>query len=1082
MNRASQAASDVSIEAEFQRFRECGDIAALGRVFDATSPRLLALAARASGAAGEAEDLVQATFLKALTHRDQWDEARPLWPWLAGILVHRAQDAGRRRSVRMATPLQPGDGVQGGAADPAELAALDDDLRSVMDAVEKLEEPYRELLALRIERGYDTPDLARQLGRPAATIRVQLSRGRERLEALLPKDLRLSALLLVDSDALLGRLRDKVLASSTGLRIGAHAGAMAVGWTGAKLLFAAAAAVVLLVSAWLVVDRGEGESEPPRRVDPSLVLGEVQATDLAPVGDALEGAVRSEVAGHGGKSGTSASAPALTVRVVHEASAQEESPTPAANVGVYLRLADGHSLGRSGVTAEDGSVEFKDLPPGRYGVRLAPCDKALDDVLVGTQRDVTLVLPAGSHVAGRVVGFDGTPVGGASVYRLDRFHHDAAQWLATTDSHGHFTVADLTGRAELMARAPGHQPSGGKGGRGDAKVYGVAGSKTTVEIQLGARGYLLEGRVLGPDGLPEPYALVVIAVDEDARKEADGVPPRGEITRQNDGDEREPQDTDSYLVRADEHGAFQCEEVPRGTAAILAKSWANPALIGTAVIEIQGAASSHIEVLLSPGAEVYGRIVDESGRPRAGLPVQGGWRGSTTLGQFESGFGEDVFTVQSMTDSNGEYVVRGLLPGETALDLMGANGRSSRRERVDLAPAERKEWNPVVSTHSEVYVRALNAANEPLVGWRVTCASRMDSIREAEALLTDEDGRVRFFGLSDHERVLTLHEPESTRTRSHSIPVAYAQVAASVEEVVLVADPRKSARVVGAVALSAGVWEGNGSARVRLILEDFQGLGEMLLPEDGKLRFEGLPAGDYRLTLSAREAGVPDGLELAAFALTAGESKDLGGLEAAPGVTLVLDFQAPLRSEEKRWGLDLQRAGARVGWSDRPRLRQREPGGPFYSDPLAPGLYVVTFEQRGLGTRRKEIEITSGSSEQHEAWAIADGELTEFVIHFDHHPSGEDFRARCLPTEGRVDLLVSKPDGSDAWLVRVEEPWDADGVHVLTIPCRLEPGNYKVHAEDERYDDWTKPHADAEFQVTEGEVTRVPLRLTDPAR
>ncbi len=290
MDTPSQAASPT-LEVHFERFRETGDVEALGSVFDASSPRLLALAGRVAGDAGEAEDLVQATFLAALTHHGQWDSQRPLMPWLVGILTHRARDLGRRRAVRKSVPLTESDVDVAGADDPAALASFEDDLAVVMAAVGRLDDPYRELLALRIQDQAGTEDLAAMLGRPATTIRVQLSRARERLGALMPKDLGLMAMLLVDGDLVLDRLRERVTAQAIHLR---QAGELAVtptataaataigGWTGMKVaLFVTAALLATLVTWW--ASRG---AEPATASEARVIL--VEPPEPASVDETLE--------------------------------------------------------------------------------------------------------------------------------------------------------------------------------------------------------------------------------------------------------------------------------------------------------------------------------------------------------------------------------------------------------------------------------------------------------------------------------------------------------------------------------------------------------------------------------------------------------------------------------------------------------------------------------------------------------------------------------------------------------------------------------------------------------------------------
>jgi RNA polymerase sigma-70 factor (ECF subfamily) len=73
----------------FARFRRGGDPRDLAAVFDRTAPEVWRVAAHLCRHRHDAEDAVQGTFLAAIEHRDDWDEARPLLPWLLGLLCNR---------------------------------------------------------------------------------------------------------------------------------------------------------------------------------------------------------------------------------------------------------------------------------------------------------------------------------------------------------------------------------------------------------------------------------------------------------------------------------------------------------------------------------------------------------------------------------------------------------------------------------------------------------------------------------------------------------------------------------------------------------------------------------------------------------------------------------------------------------------------------------------------------------------------------------------------------------------------------------------------------------------------------------
>ncbi|MEQ1893584.1 MAG: sigma-70 family RNA polymerase sigma factor, partial [Planctomycetota bacterium] len=128
----------------FARWCRTADPTALGELFDATAPRLLRLAIHLVGDAATAEDLVQQTYLAALEQRARLDGARPVWPWLTGVLANLAKKhqrrAGRERE------LEP---VLAAAEDPSrplERRELDGEIAR---AIDELGEPYREVVLLR---------------------------------------------------------------------------------------------------------------------------------------------------------------------------------------------------------------------------------------------------------------------------------------------------------------------------------------------------------------------------------------------------------------------------------------------------------------------------------------------------------------------------------------------------------------------------------------------------------------------------------------------------------------------------------------------------------------------------------------------------------------------------------------------------------------------------------------------------------------------------------------------------------------------------------------------------------------------
>jgi len=84
-------------EQDFVRYRDHGDLPALAAVFDAFAGHLLLVAGHLVRDGALAEDLVQTTFVEAMSSAARYDARRPLLPWLVRILTHHAKKLRRQR-------------------------------------------------------------------------------------------------------------------------------------------------------------------------------------------------------------------------------------------------------------------------------------------------------------------------------------------------------------------------------------------------------------------------------------------------------------------------------------------------------------------------------------------------------------------------------------------------------------------------------------------------------------------------------------------------------------------------------------------------------------------------------------------------------------------------------------------------------------------------------------------------------------------------------------------------------------------------------------------------------------------------
>lgn len=159
---------------------ETRDSDALGELYDRHAARLLGLAQRILGDTGEAEEVVQETFLYAWKAASAFDRSRgSVLAWL--IVATRSRSIDRLRTRRPAAPRGPND------ADPlARLpAAVDVEADSAArewetrcrSAIGGLPADQREALDLAYFQGLTHQEIAERTGSPLGTVKTRVRLG-----------------------------------------------------------------------------------------------------------------------------------------------------------------------------------------------------------------------------------------------------------------------------------------------------------------------------------------------------------------------------------------------------------------------------------------------------------------------------------------------------------------------------------------------------------------------------------------------------------------------------------------------------------------------------------------------------------------------------------------------------------------------------------------------------------------------------------------------------------------------------------------------------------------------------------------
>ncbi|MEZ6038751.1 MAG: sigma-70 family RNA polymerase sigma factor [Planctomycetota bacterium] len=695
----------ATAESLFLDFRQRGDARALAGVFDRTAPELGRVACYlAGGDQHRAEDLLQTTWLTAMTHADRWDPARPLLPWLLGVLANHARSAQRtvRRQVTGAVQLETllaGDDPVRGSVD-GEFAEL------LKKALAELPSPFREAVGLHVQHGLTAAEIGATLGRPAGTVRTQIVRGLDRLRALLPAGLATSAGVMALSAARLDAMRDTLLARVPAAPVAPHR----------LVRLVAVATVVVAVATVAMLWR-------PERLTPPAAAGAVQvapettaAQPLAMVGqrDAVElpppPVTERPVA-----------APQRRAITVHVRHADE----PVAQAGEFVGLIEDDDV-RFLATDANGDVTFENCKQQQAFQVFVSGTDAHDTWLLARDpgefvHEMTLQVRAGSALEVTVVDALGAPVVGAEV------EGNGSQWalrrwcpLGVTGADGVLRLRGQT-RPQLRARAAGHAVSGWDNVR-------TADGVMLCRLQLGAPGPQLRGRVVDERGEPVAAELGTIVFA---------------------GDSPEP-----WYDRTAADGTFVLDWLPPGHVAVVARVRnGDRQRIGMTRVDLPS--SAPIELRVDGGATLQGTTTTADGGAAGGSQV--------SLRLLADGAHEFPFSVRNLRSwGRGEFAFDGLLPG--AWLVRATIGDAEIREVIELRSGRSTTWHAVAPTLVPLRVRLRDERGAPLVNWRVQ-VGEPGGMPGGHAVPTGEDGvtweqmpwRVR----SDRPVELTLFDPDA---------------------------------------------------------------------------------------------------------------------------------------------------------------------------------------------------------------------------------------------------------------------------------------------------------------------------------
>ncbi len=542
-SRQYLAMDERTLESLFVAYRDHGDAGAFATLFDRAAPPLRAVAWRLSRIRGDADDLVQATFVTAIERATTFDSKMRLMPWLIGILAHHAKNQARRTNAPIA------DRDDAIAHDPPPLEAMigAEERTAVLAAIDALPEPFRSAVATR----WNAKD--HEAEAHAGTLRTRIHRGIALLRKLLPRESFAGGILL-RGDRSLAEIRVRVLERALGSKgIAATFGATGLGAGIMMKKFAAAVVLVVIAATWIAIatrqvatseSRDDVPSIAPVIATPAQNEAQSEATNepttstrditaathtdaaLPPIGDAQGFTVRGRVID------SATGSPVANAACFVSSSAPRSFELPPNCVRT-------DSDGRFTISNVPRLIDFTCIVSADYAPLAQRIDWPGDTIARHEGVDVgDLRLPRGGAVRGRVVDQKGQPFPDAPLLVYDgplytsSFFPSRARSVGRSASDGTFELAQVPPSGAFPSRLFAITNQGSAA----ALLHVVPGSEhpLDVELRLAPSGPIeievvdpvgkpVEGVTIGAAPIVEPFVygnLAIAAFPGDHSKEA----------------------------------------------------------------------------------------------------------------------------------------------------------------------------------------------------------------------------------------------------------------------------------------------------------------------------------------------------------------------------------------------------------------------------------------------------------------------------------------------------------------------------------------------------------------------------------
>lgn len=855
--------------------------------------------ARALVGDAAADDVVQETYEIALTQPPKKPGA--LRPWLGGVArnLARMTTRGRVRRERRedAVSLDPAE-----VPTPAQLVERAQANQQVARIVLELPEPLRATLLLRFFEGMSAADIARVQGVPAATVRGRIKDALDHVRATLDDH-------HGDRKRWLALIAPLPLATAAG-----DAASAAV--TGGLVVKAGkiVAALIIVIAAvlgtrWLgwwggggAKDEGKGSavvdtgSNKPVIVTPTNTV----ASRGAPMREQLP---------------VFDDDPKGTLRLEGQVIDDKDQPVAGAQVAI-----DAHPP--ITVTSEqDGSFVFEHLIPRDYRLEATGGEGYAGPArlrLTEKVEPITLRMTKGGLV--EVTVTDGSkPVANADVEL-----RSTLTWKAKTDAKG---IANLKGVgsvwAPLVVNATGFAPS--------AMILSTSGdpaapSKVSIALERGAG---INGRVVDAAGKPVAEARVVAT---SASEPFPVVDPR----------------RDGVLTKAD--GTFAFPTVAAGTWRLTA-THADHGPATSAPLTVDGTnAKNNVELTLTAGGTVKGKVVDKEGKPVASAEIRVIARGHVDWRARR----------QALTGGDGTFAVTGL--PLRAMDVVASHDSgASAIASADLAAKPEVEVALTLEVTGVIAGTVVDKKGQPIgdaqvIAEPVLSGNTTDraawSVRGIQETVTDQAGAFKLTGMPDGSYRVRASRPGA---KEAMMSVATPVLAKPGETIKITVGG--DGKLIGKVAL-------DGKAPVRF----FVSIGELRMPfstADGAFSLS-LAEGKHAVSISGPgfvDKVIPD------VAMTETKDTDLGTITVTAGRSIsgrVLDASgSPVAKAQVAAGAMLSGNGKDLYIPDESRFAKdttTDEDGRFTLEGFGPTSLTVVAGKEGARSPSVQLPASTDSA------------------------------------------------------------------------------------------------------------------------